>query len=160
MKSFRAECFGLLGTNGAGKTTIFKMLIGDEVLSDGEVYVCGQRLKYHISNAIGNIGYCPQKNALFKEFTGTETLELFARLRGIHPSDISELIERLATELNFVEHLDKRIDEYSGGNQRKLSTAIALIGNPSLICLGNCLFHFFKDSCKVLILNIVIKSRR
>lgn len=142
MKSYSAECFGLLGNNGAGKTSIFKMLIGTEVISGGEIYVSGERLKYHASNVRKNTGYCPQSNAFFKEFTGTETLELFSRLRGIHPSDISELIERLATELNFIEHLDKKIDEYSGGNRRKLSTAIALIGNPSLICLGKYLFHF------------------
>lgn len=113
------------------------MIIGDEIISGGEIYVCGQRLKYHVSNARKNTGYCPQSNALFKEFTGAETLELVSRLRGIHPSDISELIEQFATELNFIEHLDKRVDEYSGGDRRKLSAAIALIGSPSLICLDD-----------------------
>lgn len=113
------------------------MLIGDETISGGEIYVCGERLKYHVSNARKNIGYCPQSNELFNEFTGAETLELFSRLRGIRPSEISELIEQLATELNFIEHLDKRIDAYSGGDRRKLSTAIALIGNQSVICLDD-----------------------
>lgn len=144
MKSYRAETFGLLGTNGAGKTSIFKILIGDELISNGEVYVYGERLKYHISNVRKNIGYCPQVNALFKEFTAAETLELFSRLRGIHPSDIPELIQRVSTELNFFEHIDNKVDEYSGGNKRKLSTAIAMIGNPSLICLGNLLFFFLR----------------
>lgn len=126
----------MLGTNGAGKTSLFKILIGDELISGGEVYVYGGRLKFHISNVRKHIGYCPQLNAHFKEFTGAETLELFSRLRGIHPSDIPQLIERFATELNFIEHIDRKVNEYSGGDQSKLSTAIAMIGNPSLICLG------------------------
>lgn len=137
LKFNRSECFGLLGTIGAGKTSIYKMIIGDETISGGEIYVCGERVKHHAASVRKNTGYCPQSNALFKEFTGAETLELFFRLRGIHPSNISELIEQFATELNFVEHLDKRIDEYSGGNRRKLSVAIALIGNPQLICLDD-----------------------
>lgn len=130
----------MVGLNGAGKTSIFKILIGDELISGGEVFVCGERLKYHISNARKHIGYCPQLNAVFKEFTGAETLELFSRLRGIHPSNIPELIQRFATELNFIEHIDRKVNEYSGGDQRKLSTAIAMIGNPSLICLGKYIY--------------------
>lgn len=137
LQLYRNECFGLLGTIAAGKTAIYKMIVGDETISGGEIYVCGERVKYHVANVRKNTGYCPQSNALFKEFTGAETLELFSRLRGIHPSGISELIEQLATELNFVEHLHKRIDEYSGGNRRKLSVAIALIGNPQLLLLDD-----------------------
>lgn len=127
----------MLGTVGAGKTSIYKMIIGDETISGGEIYVCGERVKYHETSVRKNTGYCPQSSALFKEFTGAETLELFSRLRGIHPSGIPEQVQQLATELNFVEHLDKRIDEYSGGDRRKLSTAIALIGSPQLICLDD-----------------------
>lgn len=128
---------GLLGTVGAGKTAIYKMIIGDEAISGGEIYVCGERVKYHVASARKNTGYCPQLDALFEEFTGAETLELFARLRGVHPNGISELIQQFATEFNFVDHLDKRVDEYSGGDQRKLSTAIALMGDPQLICLDD-----------------------
>lgn len=82
------------------------------------------------------IGYCPQFDALLEDMTGAETLELFALLRGIHPSNIPALSHRLATELNFMKHINKRVEEYSGGNKRKLSTAVALIGNPVLVYLG------------------------
>lgn len=129
------------------------MIIGDEMISDGEVYVCGTRLKYFRSSACENIGYCPQLNAYFEEFTVTQNLELFSRLRGIDPSDIPDLIEHLATELNFLEYIDQKVDELSGGNRRKLSTAIALIGNPPVICLGKYkfFFYFLKDFRLVII---------
>lgn len=64
-------------------------------------------------------------------------MELFSLLRGIHPDDIPTLSRRLATDLNFMKHINKRVCEYSGGNKRKLSTAVALIGNPAVVYLGN-----------------------
>lgn len=132
----RAECFGLLGVNGAGKTSTFKMLTGDTRISNGEAYVRGISLKSHMPEVHKIIGYCPQFDALLEDLTGAETLELFALLRGIHPSNIPALTQRLATDLNFMKHINKRVDEYSGGNKRKLSTAVALIGNPVLVYLG------------------------
>lgn len=132
----RGECFGLLGVNGAGKTSTFKMLTGDTKISSGEAFVRGISLKNNMPEVHKIIGYCPQFDALLEDLTGVETLELFALLRGIHPSQIPHLSQRLATELNFMKHINKRVEEYSGGNKRKLSTAIALIGNPVLVYLG------------------------
>lgn len=133
----RAECFGLLGVNGAGKTTTFKMLTGDTKISSGEAFVRGISLKTNMPQVHKIIGYCPQFDALLVDLTGTETLEIFALLRGIHPNDIPALSKRLAADLNFMKHINKRVEEYSGGNKRKLSTAIALIGNPVVVYLGN-----------------------
>lgn len=130
------ECFGLLGMNGAGKTTTFKMLTGDETISSGEAFVQGISLKTHKSDINKIIGYCPQFDALLEELTGTETLEIFALIRGVRSKDIPTLRKRLARELHFEKHVDKKIQEFSGGNKRKLSTAIALIGDPVLIYLG------------------------
>lgn len=126
----------MLGVNGAGKTSTFKMLTGDTKISSGEAYVRGISLKNNMPEVHKIIGYCPQFDALLEEMTGAETLELFALLRGIHPSHIPALTHHLATELNFMKHINKRVEEYSGGNKRKLSTAVALIGNPVLVYLG------------------------
>ncbi|EDS44170.1 ATP-binding cassette sub-family A member 3 [Culex quinquefasciatus] len=131
----RFECFGLLGINGAGKTTTFKMLIGDETFSSGVAWVEGTRLKSPMNTVHQRIGYCPQFDALLGNLTGRETLTIFALLRGVPRDDIQNVSLSLAEDLHFLKHLDKKIKEYSGGNKRKLSAAIALMGNPSIVYL-------------------------
>ncbi|XP_059047228.1 phospholipid-transporting ATPase ABCA1-like [Achroia grisella] len=128
-----SECFGLLGVNGAGKTTTFKMLMGDETMSYGDAFVGTHSVKTDITNVHKNIGYCPQFDAVFGELTGRETLYIFSLLRGLKPEDSSKRTNILSTALGFTEHLDKRVHQYSGGNKRKLSTAVALMGRTRLV---------------------------
>lgn len=119
-----AECFGLLGINGAGKTSTFKMMTGDESISGGDVWIRGCSMKNDMLNAQNSIGYCPQFDALLFDISGREILKIFALIRGIPRNEIAEIIVKLATELGFQMHLDKKIKAYSGGNKRKLSTAL------------------------------------
>uniref|UniRef100_A0A6E8W4G1 ABC transporter domain-containing protein n=1 Tax=Anopheles coluzzii TaxID=1518534 RepID=A0A6E8W4G1_ANOCL len=130
-----SECFGLLGVNGAGKTSTFKMLTGDENISAGEAWVKGISLKSNLNQVHKVIGYCPQFDALLEDLTGRETMKIFALLRGIPQQEIALETVRLAEELNFMKHIDKRVKEYSGGNKRKLSTALALLANPAVVYL-------------------------
>uniref|UniRef100_A0A8D8MPF5 ATP-binding cassette sub-family A member 3 n=2 Tax=Culex pipiens TaxID=7175 RepID=A0A8D8MPF5_CULPI len=131
----RYECFGLLGLNGAGKTTTFKMMTGDESISSGEAWVEGISLQSSMDTVYQRIGYCPQFDALLGKLTGRETLKIYALLRGVRERDIQNVSLTLAEDLNFMKHLDKKTKEYSGGNKRKLSTALALMGNPSVVYL-------------------------
>ncbi|XP_059047165.1 phospholipid-transporting ATPase ABCA1-like [Achroia grisella] len=128
-----SECFGLLGVNGAGKTTTFKMLMGDETISSGDAYIGGDSVKKNITRVYKNIGYCPQFEAVFEELTGRETLYLFSLLRGLDRESTNVNIRILAHALGFTKHLDKRVHQYSGGNKRKLSTAVALMGRTRLV---------------------------
>ncbi|KFB48612.1 AGAP006380-PA-like protein [Anopheles sinensis] len=130
-----SECFGLLGINGAGKTTTFKMMTGDEEISFGDAWIKGISLRTNMNQAHRHIGYCPQFDALLDDLTGRETLRIFALLRGVRDREIKNVCYTLAEELNFAKHLDKRTKAYSGGNKRKLSTALALMGNPSVVYL-------------------------
>lgn len=111
------------------------MMTGDEMITFGDAWVKGHHLKEDINHVYSQIGYCPQFNAMLEDMTGRETMTIFCLLRGIPRNRIPNFIFRLARELNFIQHLDKRIHQYSGGNKRKLSTALALIGNPSVIFL-------------------------
>lgn len=131
----RAECFGLLGINGAGKTSTFKMLTGDEKISYGDAWINGISLKKNMKEVHRIIGYCPQFDALLDNLTGRETLILFCLLRGVTHKESKFLAEKLATEFDFRRHVDKKVRQYSGGNKRKLSTAVALIGDPSVVYL-------------------------
>ncbi|XP_030623464.1 retinal-specific phospholipid-transporting ATPase ABCA4a [Chanos chanos] len=129
------ECFGLLGVNGAGKTTTFKMLTGDIDVSSGEAAVTGYSILTNILDVHQNMGYCPQFDALDELLTGREHLHLYARLRGVPESDISAVAEWGIQKLGLSEYANQCVETYSGGNRRKLSTAIAMIGCPALVLL-------------------------
>ncbi|XP_078147403.1 retinal-specific phospholipid-transporting ATPase ABCA4a isoform X1 [Centroberyx gerrardi] len=158
------ECFGLLGVNGAGKTTTFKMLTGDIDVSSGEASVAGHRSGSDYLQTIGNhvssssrsalfllcspgsiltnildvhqnMGYCPQFAAIDELLTGREHLHLYARLRGVPESEISRVAEWAIQKLGLLEYAGRSAGTYSGGNKRKLSTAIAMIGCPALVLL-------------------------
>ncbi|XP_070581084.1 phospholipid-transporting ATPase ABCA3-like isoform X2 [Ptychodera flava] len=129
------ECFGLLGNNGAGKTSTFQMLTGDETISGGTAYIDGYDIKTNLKMAQQRLGYCPQFDALIDQMTGRETLIMFARLRGVPEPSICKAADNLIRMLLLEEHADKLVKAYSGGNKRKLSTAIALIGDPPIVFL-------------------------
>lgn len=131
----RGECFGLLGLNGAGKTTTFKMITGDETVSAGSIFVDGYNINSDMTKVRQRIGYCPQFDALIDLLTGRELLTLYARLRGIPERHIPQTVQNLAVSLSFDVHIDKISKTYSGGNKRKLSTALALVGDPQVIFL-------------------------
>ena len=82
-----------------------------------------------------HLGYCPQFDAIFPLLTGREHLKFFARLRGVPEKDLAKVAEWGIRKLGLLQHCDKRAGDYSGGNKRKLSTAIALVGNPPMIFL-------------------------
>uniref|UniRef100_A0A3Q2QA05 P-type phospholipid transporter n=1 Tax=Fundulus heteroclitus TaxID=8078 RepID=A0A3Q2QA05_FUNHE len=129
------ECFGLLGVNGAGKTTTFKMLTGDTDVSYGEATVAGYSILTEMLDVHQNMGYCPQFDAIDELLTGREHLYLYARLRGVPESEIPRVAEWGIQKLGLTEYAGCSAGTYSGGNKRKLSTAIAMIGCPALVLL-------------------------
>ncbi|XP_048408491.1 phospholipid-transporting ATPase ABCA3 isoform X2 [Stegostoma tigrinum] len=131
----KGECFGLLGFNGAGKTTTFKMLTGDEKVSGGDAFIAGYSILKNKKKVRQKIGYCPQFDALLGHMTGQETLYMFARLRGIPEHIIQQCVDEEFQSFLLEPHARKLVRAYSGGNKRKLSTAVALIGNPAVIFL-------------------------
>uniref|UniRef100_A0A6Q2ZBC5 ABC transporter domain-containing protein n=1 Tax=Esox lucius TaxID=8010 RepID=A0A6Q2ZBC5_ESOLU len=131
----KGECFGLLGFNGAGKTTTFKMLTGDEAVTSGDAYIDGYSILRDVKKAQQRIGYCPQFDAVLDHMTGRETLSMYARLRGIPEKYVSGCVENVLRSLLLEPHADKLCRSYSGGNKRKLSAGVALIGGPPVIFL-------------------------
>uniref|UniRef100_A0A8C7ZJ66 P-type phospholipid transporter n=1 Tax=Oryzias sinensis TaxID=183150 RepID=A0A8C7ZJ66_9TELE len=129
------ECFGLLGVNGAGKTSTFKMLTGDTLVTSGEAYLAGKSVTTEIDEVHQNMGYCPQFDAINDLLTGREHLEFYAILRGVPEKEVCEVAEWGIRKLGLVKYVDKSAGSYSGGNMRKLSTAIALIGGPPVVFL-------------------------
>ncbi|XP_061566340.1 phospholipid-transporting ATPase ABCA1-like [Cololabis saira] len=130
-----AECFGLLGINGAGKTTTFKMLTGDIPVSNGEAFLNGYSIRTEMRDVHQNTGYCPQFDAIDDLLTGREHLEFYARLRGVPEKEVAMVAEWGIQKLGLVKYGSKSAGTYSGGNKRKLSTAISLIGSPPVVFL-------------------------
>ncbi|XP_057605512.1 phospholipid-transporting ATPase ABCA3-like [Hippopotamus amphibius kiboko] len=131
----KEECFGLLGLNGAGKTTTFQILTGEEIASSGDVFIEHLSITKNILKVRSKIGYCPQFDPLLDYMTARETLIMYARLWGIPETKINHYVNKSMQSLNLESHADKIIYTYSGGNKRRLSTAIALMGKPSVIFL-------------------------
>lgn len=131
------ECFGLLGVNGAGKTTIFKMLTGDIGASSGRLRVQDHSGSLNdISEAHWSLfGYCPQEDALDDLLTVEEHMYYYARLHGIPEREIKGIVLQLLHRLNLMAYKDRVTSMCSYGTNRKLSTALALIGNPSILLL-------------------------
>lgn len=123
--------------NGAGKTTTLGVLTGDIAPTGGEAYVAGHDVTGitpgGVAAARKHIGFCPQVDPLLDLMTGRETLHMFGRLRGIPEERLDSTVNVLLDRLTLTPHADKVSESYSGGNKRKLSLGIALIGDPRVL---------------------------
>lgn len=127
------ERFGLLGVNGAGKTTTLSMLTGEFDPSEGSLAVGGVSV-YH-ADFVKKLGFCPQVDPLLDLMTAYETLYFFGRIRGIPFEELNQRVGSLVKQVGLLKHAHRPCGTYSGGNKRKLSLAVALIGNPRVLLL-------------------------
>uniref|UniRef100_A0A8C3WQU9 ABC transporter domain-containing protein n=1 Tax=Catagonus wagneri TaxID=51154 RepID=A0A8C3WQU9_9CETA len=127
------ECFGLFGLSGAGKTSIFKMLTGDEPITSGDAFVKGVSVSSHLCT----VGRAPGQefDALLDHMTGRETLVMYALLRGVPERHIGACVDQILDDLLLCTYANKLVKTYSGGNKQKLSAGIALLGEPAVIFL-------------------------
>ncbi|KAM6155210.1 phospholipid-transporting ATPase ABCA3-like [Rhynchocyon petersi] len=131
----KGECFGLLGFNGAGKTSTFQMLTGEKPATAGDMFIDGFSITKNIFKVRSRVGYCPQSEALLEYMTGREILTMYARIWGVSETQIHPYVSHWLKSLGLEFYADKFIYTYSGGNKRRLSTVIALMGAPSVIFL-------------------------
>ncbi|CAH1795290.1 unnamed protein product [Owenia fusiformis] len=131
----RGECFGLLGVNGAGKTTTFKMVTGATSPTSGDTYLQGVKTTNNMDNLNNEIGYCPQFDACDPLLTGKEMLNYVAALVGIPDKERKQIVESAINRLSLRKYQNIVVKNYSGGTKRKLSVAMALIGEPAAILL-------------------------
>lgn len=131
------ECFALLGISGAGKTTTFKCLTGECYPTYGDLSINGHDVTTSsgFQQARKMIGYCPQFDTIFEGLTVMEHLQIYAALKGIKASLRQKLIDKQIVDMDLVDYVNIRANNLSGGNKRKLSVSIAMIGNPPLVFL-------------------------
>lgn len=126
------EVLGLLGHNGAGKTTSMKLIMGVIAPTAGEVKVMGESPSGRASDRLRrSLGYLPENVSFYQQLTGREALRYFARLKGVPASAVDDLLERVG----LVQAANKRIKTYSKGMRQRIGLAQALLGTPRLLLL-------------------------
>ncbi|WCG34491.1 ABC transporter ATP-binding protein [Companilactobacillus farciminis] len=127
----RGRIIGLIGPSGAGKSTIIKIILGMEVPDRGSTRIFNQKMPNR--KLLGKIGYMAQSDALYEQLTGQENLQFYADMKALKNS--KKFIEHVASVVELTKDLDKRVSGYSGGMKRRLSLAIAMLGNNDILIL-------------------------
>lgn len=125
----------LLGINGAGKTTTIKMLCALTKVSGGDAYLNGYSVVKEPDKVKGVIGVSPQETAVAKNLTVKENLMLMAGVHSFGKTESEQKADRLIESFDMSEIADKKAGKLSGGWQRRLSIAMALIGEPQILFL-------------------------
>ncbi len=131
----RGELFALLGVNGAGKTTTIKMLTGLTPPSSGNAFLNGKSILTEPSAVKEIIGVSPQQTAVAPNLTVRENLALMCGAFGFSKKKREEKISELEEKFELTKIMEKRAGKLSGGWQRRLSIAMALIGEPEILFL-------------------------
>ena len=129
------ETFALLGVNGAGKTTTVKMLSGLTRPTSGDATVCGHSITTDIDAVKGVIAISMQETAVARNLTVQENLHLFAGIYGLDKQTACSRIEDIMQQFGLEAVRTKRAKRLSGGQQRKLSIALALLCEPQVLYL-------------------------
>lgn len=131
----KGELFSLLGVNGAGKTTTIKMLSCLIKATSGDAFLMGKSINTSTNAVKSLIGISPQETAVAMGLTVKENLELICGIYGFDKDKTKEKIEELTEEFGLSQILNKKANKLSGGWQRRLSIALALIGEPQILFL-------------------------
>ncbi len=137
LKLKKSEILGLLGANGAGKTTFIKMLLGLYPIDEGELYLLGKRIRSYEDRLTlkSKIGYVSQKFSLYKDLSIKENLEYFAKMHSLSVGETKRKIEEFARMFEFEEYLNAFPKEVPLGINQRFSLAAALLHEPVVLFL-------------------------
>lgn len=127
--------YGLLGPNGAGKSTLMNIITDNIDMDKGEILYNGNNVKSLGKDFLKDIGFAPQQQGLYEEFTGRRFLAYMGTLKGISKKILKEEIERVAKDVNLLNELDKKIGGYSGGMKQRILIAQAIMGSPKILIM-------------------------
>ena len=129
------EIVALLGPDGAGKTSLMRLLCGALRLDAGQVRLCGLDLRSQVEQARASLGYLPQHFGLYQELTVLENLRFFAEVRGVPASEWRPRALEILEFVGLGEFADRRAGALSGGMRQKLGLAAALVHRPKVLLM-------------------------
>lgn len=128
----RGETFGLLGSNGSGKTTTIRALLGMLTPTEGTLLVDGQ--PYDVSNDT-KLGYLPEERGLYKKESVIDVMVYFGQLKGMARADARQWSLEYLKRVGLGEKAKTRLDKLSGGQQQKVQLGVTIMNDPSLLIL-------------------------
>lgn len=135
LEIYRGEVFGFLGPNGAGKTTSINMMCGLLEPDTGTVTIDGVAVHTADDELRARVGVCPQEIVLWERLTCLEQLKFIGEMYGLLGNEAHQRAEMLLEELDLVEKRDTQARKLSGGLQRRLNVAMALVHDPEIVIL-------------------------
>ena len=128
----KGEIFGFLGSNGSGKTTTIRALLGIYQADSGELLINGEEFS---PEKFGAIGYLPEERGLYKKEKVIDVMQYFGRLKGLSKKEAQEFSKKYLKHVGLEDKANLNIDKLSGGQQQKIQLGIAIMGKPDLLIL-------------------------
>lgn len=134
---YEGQITAILGKNGAGKSTLFNILTGLTLPTSGTAYIFGYDVRNpnDMTMIRRMTGVCPQHDILFDDLSPKEHLYFTGAVRGISESTLDAEVKKTLKDCDLFEMADQRVKHLSGGQKRKLSVGIAIIGDPKIVIL-------------------------
>ncbi|XP_032304119.1 ATP-binding cassette sub-family A member 9-like isoform X3 [Coturnix japonica] len=134
---YEGQITALLGLSGSGKTALLDVLSGFSKPSAGSAMICNYKVSevQDMEGIQAMVGICPQSNLHFEALTVKENLRIFAHVKGIWWKEAEQEVQKVLVQLDLTDLQDVRADSLSGGQKRKLSLAIAILGDPQVLLL-------------------------
>ena len=128
----KGEIFGFLGSNGSGKTTTIRALLGIYQADSGELLINGEEFS---PERVGAIGYLPEERGLYKQEKVIDVMQYFGRLKGISKKEAQEFSKKYLKRVGLEDKANLNIDKLSGGQQQKIQLGITIMGKPEILIL-------------------------
>ncbi|HAV77475.1 MAG TPA: multidrug ABC transporter ATP-binding protein [Anaerolineae bacterium] len=129
------EIYGLVGPDGAGKTTTMRLLVGALRADSGQAEICGYNIEKQTEQARAQFGYLSQRFSLYEDLTVLENIRFFAEVRGLKPDEWRPRSLEILDFVGLEKFTDRRAGQLSGGMKQKLGLASALVTRPKVLLL-------------------------
>ena len=153
---FRGEVFGFLGSNGSGKTTTLRALLGLYQPTAGDLLINGK--PYSVENQI-RLGYLPEERGLYKKEKVLDVMLYFGQLKGLSRKEAKDFSLKFLERVNLSDKANTQLDKLSGGQQQKIQLGVTIMGDPELLIMDEPAKGFDPVNRRLL-MNIIEEQRK